>query len=78
MAAFLGSRQAVASISLCAALSGGCNEDDLYTRCKKDPSCRGQACVDVRAELYSQGNYKSASMLDCSQSNEPSSRVPEL
>jgi hypothetical protein len=61
----------VALAVLCAAALAGCggeetaNGDDAYTRCKNDPACRGQACVDARGDLYARGDYKSASMLEC-------------
>ena len=61
-------RRAVAAIVLSTVVvASGCKEgqDDLYTRCDQDPKCRGQVCVDIRAELYSRGEYKSAGMLDC-------------
>ena len=60
-------RRAVAAIVLSTVVASGCKEvqDDLYASCKQDPKCRGQVCVDVRAELYSRGEYKSAGMLDC-------------
>jgi len=62
-------RRPLALVAFCAALLAGCADDvddDLYARCKKDPACRGQACVDVRGELYARGDYKSASRLECS------------
>src|SRR5687768_10144921 len=68
MSAFVSVRQAAAAIVLSMAAASGCNqqeEEDPYARCKKDPNCRGQECVDVRAELYSRGEYKSAGMLNC-------------
>lgn len=59
-----------AAIIFCAVLGGGCaeeavTEDAVYLRCKQDPSCRGQACVDARENLYLRGQYRSASMLQC-------------
>jgi len=60
--------QSLALLAVCAALTAGCAEedDDRYKRCKNDPACRGQACVDVRGDLYARGEYKSAAMLECS------------
>ena len=61
-------RRAVAAIVLgTVVVASGCKEgqDDLYANCNQDPKCRGQACVDVRGELYARGEYKSAGMLDC-------------
>jgi hypothetical protein len=67
MSAFVTVRQAAAAIVLTIAAASGCNqeEEDPYARCRKDPNCRGQECVDVRAELYARGDYKSAGLLDC-------------
>ncbi len=62
--------QCLALVIFCAALIGGCAEEasnaDAYARCKQDPACRGQVCVDVRGDLYARGDYKSASKLECS------------
>lgn len=77
MADSLRKNRTVALFLIVAALSTGCTNDERVApegddpaaaaaRCRNDPACRGQKCVDFRADLYSRGEYKAASMVDCS------------